>query len=195
MPRTVNDRRPDELLDAIVDYVAEHGLSDLSLRPLAKQVGSSPRILLYYFGSKEELISKIFARIRVQQQKWLDTAEESTLSETCLRVWRRMIRPEALSWFRLFFEAYGQALQQPKEHKTFLRNVTEDWIHPLSRSFEQSGCSREFAQTMSTVVLAGFRGFMLDYCATRDLARIQKALDCWARALDVYLESYLEINR
>jgi AcrR family transcriptional regulator len=195
MSRTASDQRPEELLDAIVDYIAEHGLFDLSLRPLAKQVGSSPRVLLYYFGSKEELIAKVFARIRIQQQSWLEAAEESTLSEMCLGMWRRMIRPDVLSWFQIFFEAYGQALRRPREHKKFLRSVSEDWIHTLARSFERSGCTREVARTMSTVILAGFRGFMLDYCATRDIKRIQKALAFWARALEVQLESYLEKNR
>ena len=76
------------------------------------------------------------------------------------------------------------ALRQPEEHKEFLKNVSEDWIHGLSRLHEQSGCASDTAGTMPTVLLAGFRGFMLEYCARRDRARIQKALACWADALE-----------
>ena len=56
MAGIVNPRRPVELLDAIIDYLLKHGVSDLSLRPLATAVHSSPRGLLYHFGSKEKMI-------------------------------------------------------------------------------------------------------------------------------------------
>jgi len=49
---------------------------------------------------------------------------------------------------------------------------------------EQSGRASDTVGTMPTLLLAGFRGFMLDYRATRDRARIQKALACWADALE-----------
>lgn len=54
----------------------------------------------------------------------------------------------------------------------------------LSRLLAQSGCASDTVGTMPTVLLAGFRGFMLEYCARRDRARIQKALACWADALE-----------
>src|ERR1051326_5685416 len=68
MVRTASETRPDELLDAVADYLAKHGAAGLSLRPLAKAVGSSPRVLLYYFGSKEEMLSKALARSRERQR-------------------------------------------------------------------------------------------------------------------------------
>ncbi len=54
MSRTPDDAHRTQLLNTIVAYVLKHGVATLSLRPLAKAVGSSPRVLLYYFGSKEE---------------------------------------------------------------------------------------------------------------------------------------------
>lgn len=63
MARTVDEARPGELLDAIVAYIAKNGVAELSLRPLAKAVGSSPRVLLYYFGSKEDLLAQAIKRL------------------------------------------------------------------------------------------------------------------------------------
>ena len=57
MARTADEQKRVDLLERIVDYVMANGLSDLSLRPLADAVGTSPRVLLYYFTSKEELIA------------------------------------------------------------------------------------------------------------------------------------------
>src|SRR3954451_5011316 len=48
--------RREELLEAAYAYVLRHGLSGLSLRPLAREVGSSPRVLLYLFGTKDGLV-------------------------------------------------------------------------------------------------------------------------------------------
>jgi AcrR family transcriptional regulator len=68
MARTADAERPAALLDAVVKYLATHGVADVSLRPLAKAVGSSPRGLLYYFGSKEELVALAFAQLRDRQR-------------------------------------------------------------------------------------------------------------------------------
>ena len=43
----VSSARRDELLDRAYRYVPEHGLSAMSLRPLATEIGSSPRVLLF----------------------------------------------------------------------------------------------------------------------------------------------------
>jgi len=45
--------RQDELLELAYRYVLAHGLADMSLRPLARAIGSSPRVLLYLYGSKD----------------------------------------------------------------------------------------------------------------------------------------------
>ena len=66
MSRTADDARRAELLERAVDYVLRQGLAQLSLRPLAKATGSSPRLLLYYFGSKEALVVEIIRRVRVR---------------------------------------------------------------------------------------------------------------------------------
>ena len=68
MSRTADEARRAELLDRAVDYVCRYGLAELSLRPLAKAVGSSPRVLLYYFGSKEALVVEIVRRGRDRQR-------------------------------------------------------------------------------------------------------------------------------
>ena len=47
--------RKAELLDRAYAYVLEHGLADMSLRPLATAIGSSPRVLLFLFESKDNL--------------------------------------------------------------------------------------------------------------------------------------------
>ena len=69
----VSERRA-KLLEEVFDYVLSNGPAGLSLRPLAAGVNTSPRMLLYFFGSKERLISEALAEIHVREQ--LDFARE-----------------------------------------------------------------------------------------------------------------------
>ena len=63
--------RQAELLELAYRYTVEHGWAELSLRPLARAVGSSPRVLLYLFGSKDELIRALLARARTDELELL----------------------------------------------------------------------------------------------------------------------------
>ena len=52
------DRR-EELLDQVADHVLEHGLIGLTLRPVAAAIGTSDRMLIYHFGSRDALVSAV----------------------------------------------------------------------------------------------------------------------------------------
>jgi AcrR family transcriptional regulator len=187
MPRTANPARPAELLDAIVAYLATHSVAELSLRPLAKAVGSSPRVLLYYFGSKEDLVVQALAHLHQQQRDAfhaLEAAHADSLSATCRAIWRHMRAPRYESAFRLFFEAYGLALRHPRRFRAFLDTTVDQWLVYIVPPLRHEGYSDSEAHAIATVFVAGFRGFMLDYCATHDRARIDRAVDLWARSLD-----------
>jgi len=188
MGRVANKQRPEELRRAIVSYLLEHGLSDLSLRPLAKAVGSSPRVLLYYFGSKERLVTKVLADIRREQAAILGEDRTATFAEGCMLAWKRMRGPDWEPFFRLFFEAYGIALRSPRRYKSFLQATVEDWLQLISRPLADRGYLPEDARAFATVLLGGLRGFMLDYANTRDRKRVDRAVALWARGLDRMLE-------
>lgn len=56
------DKRSD-LIDQLADHILAEGLLHASLRPLAKAVGTSDRMLLYYFKDKDDLIEAVLERI------------------------------------------------------------------------------------------------------------------------------------
>jgi AcrR family transcriptional regulator len=192
--RTANSERPEELLSAIVRYLGRHGLADLSLRPLAKAVGSSPRVLLYYFGSKEQMIIRILEHFRERQRISYDRISAASLADACRIVWKRMSAPASLPLFRIFFEAYGIALRQPRRYKDFLRATIEDWLNLIADPLVREGHPRADARALATVILAGLRGFMLDYCNTRDRPRIDRAVDLWLETLDTMLPNLSEAS-
>ena len=187
MSGVVNARRPVELLDAIFDYLLKHGVSDLSLRPLAKAVRSSPRVLLYHFGSKEAMVDRVLSHIREQQRtRYAQMSPTSAfpVSAGCREIWQSMTAPQSEPHFRLFFEVYSLAMQRPRRFADFLHNTVEDWLEFMVAPMCREGCRRDDARALATIVLAGFRGLILDYCATHDRRRLDRALDFWLHGLD-----------
>lgn len=190
MSRTANKERPKELRRAILKYLIKHGLSDLSLRPLAKAVGCSPRVLLYYFGSKEKMVSEVLAEARQRQQTAYDKVETGNFAENCEIVWKRMSAADSEPLFRLFFEVYGIALRHPRRYKAFLHHMIEDWLRDIADPLCREGHSRAEARAFATLVVAGLRGFMLDYCATHDRRRVDRAVKSWLVTLDSMLPEH-----
>ena len=62
----------ENLLPLLAAHVLEHGIAGLSLRPLAKAAGTSDRMLLYHFGSKDNLVADLLAFIASGFQLALD---------------------------------------------------------------------------------------------------------------------------
>lgn len=185
--RTANLERPEELLDRVADYLSANGVAELSLRPLSKAVGSSPRVLLYYFGSKEELVAKALMRLRERQRaiyRSMKTANFASPGDVCRAVWRHMSSPEYERLFRMSLEMFTMALRNPGRFSEFLHTSVEDWLEFLAAPLILKGYVASDARAHATVVMAGFRGFMLDYCASQDRKRVDHAVELWLRALD-----------
>ncbi len=183
MPRPVNKKRPAELEDAILRYLLKHGLAGLSLRPLAKAIGSSPRVLLYHFGSKEKMVVKVIAAIRRRQRDAFAKIQAKTYLDAYRNVWKEMSAPASEPLFRLFFEIYGIALRHPRRYQAFLRATIRDWLDLIAADLCSEGLNPQNSRIFASVVLAGLRGFMLDYCATHDRRRVDCAVDLWLNAL------------
>jgi AcrR family transcriptional regulator len=187
MSRPVNEKRPEELRNAVVRYLIKHGLNGLSLRPLAKALGCTPRVLLYHFGSKEKMIIEVLAQVRRRQRAAYGRIEEASLTGCYLAIWKRMSAPDSEPLFRLFFETYGIALRRPRLYKAFLHHTIEDWMQPITDELDAELHQRKQARAIATIVLAGLRGFMLDFCTTHDRKRVDEAVELWLRSLDSIL--------
>jgi AcrR family transcriptional regulator len=167
MARPVNPTRKSETLDRAAGYVLDRGLAGLSLRPLAAALGTSPRMLLYDFGSKQRLIADVLAEIRRREERLLD-ADVRTLED----VWAWISAPEREPFLRLFFEVYIDALKDGDASP-----LVEDWLAFLSSRVDES---------TATLLIAVVRGLLLDRLATGDEERTDAALALAARLLPAF---------
>lgn len=170
------------LLERVVDYVREHGVGALSLRPLAKAVGSSPRVLLYYFGSKEEMIVEALGSMRDRQKVEFARLNElggASSTDACKAVWDVMSSPPGRHAFGTFVDIYALALRDPSKLPGFLENTVESWLSFGEDGRLAEGYTLAQSRAIATVIIAGFRGFMLDLTATGDTERVRAAVALW----------------
>ncbi|MCH9640254.1 MAG: TetR/AcrR family transcriptional regulator [Actinomycetia bacterium] len=168
--------RRGEILDAVIAHVLDHGIGTMSFRTLAAAVGVSHVTLHHHFGTKDELLVEIFDEIG-KRQPIPDQLSNDDIEVLVRQLWHLWTQPEGARQFRLLFEAYGQALRNPEEHRALLNNIVTRWIEVIRRLALQAGCPRCDADDFATVLVAQLRGLQLDLLATDDHDRVNSALD------------------
>lgn len=174
----------ERLLVAILAYVAERGVSDLRLREVAAAVGTSHRMLIYHFGSREGLMVAIVRAVEAAQRAFLaELASDPSVSEAdAIRLmWRRLADPALWPNERLFFEIYALALQDRPGTAGLLDDIVDAWIEPAAAWATRRGRPSEAARADARLGVAVMRGLLLDLLATGDRAAVDAAVERYAR--------------
>ncbi|MGH6646839.1 TetR/AcrR family transcriptional regulator [Aquabacterium sp.] len=174
------------LLDGAIAHVLQHGYQDVSLRAMAEQLGTSHRMLIYYFGSADGFWQALLARLRRTQ---IDKLAQKSLQKqmpSIEEVWADLTSPPRLPLFRLMFQIYGKALGEPDRHQVFLRQVVGQWLESLTQSLiAQHELPPAQARAQARLRLAVMRGLLLDLLTTGDLKGTTQALRLFARSVDL----------
>lgn len=179
MGRQPDAQRKAELLEAIVAYLMRNGLADLTLRPLAGALGTNARMLLYHFGSREQLITEALATVRARQKKmleeWAAEGAGQPLAERFHRFWAWLSSAEMEPYLHLFFEVQVYALRQREAFVPLLTGAVDDWVSYIARDLEKQGVPPSRALSAATILVGATRGLLLDLLATRDRERIDRS--------------------
>lgn len=176
----VSSARREELLDRAYRYVTQHGLSAMSLRPLATEIGSSPRVLLFLFGSKDGLVRALLARARADEMAYVQRARLETgvdLTRVGVESWRWLTADEHRGLLTLWTESYARSLIEPEgPWAGFAASTVDDWLTLLADTQPPGERNTAAGEARRTLVLAVLRGAMLDLLATGDVARTTRAV-------------------
>ena len=177
-----------QLLEAAIAHVTDHGLADLSLRSLASELGTSHRMLIFHFGSKERLWTEIVHAVEQRERARLAALvpDPSQPTREAMWAWWKHISDPAL-WpsERLFFELYGQALQGREHAAQFLGGIVEDWVAPIAAANIAAGVPEALAHARARLGVAVTRGLLLDLLATGEIDRVDDAMRTF---IDLYQE-------
>ena len=168
------------LLDAVIAHVAEHGISDLSLRELAAAIGTSHRMLIHHFGGKDGLRVAVVHEVEERQRAAALAIDPSLpLDEAMRSFWRHISDPTLWGNERLFFELYGQALQG--RTKEFLDGIVDAWLEPAALLLEDYGVPEPRATARLGIAVT--RGLLLDLLATGDREGVDAAMEVHIAAI------------
>ncbi|MFF7792869.1 TetR family transcriptional regulator [Streptomyces sp. NPDC007991] len=179
-----HEGRRAQLVDAAVDHVAAHGIADLSLRGLGAAIGVSHRMLIHYFGSKEQLLVEI---VRTSERRQRDVLSRLRLepglspADVARLLWQRLTDPRLAGQERLFFEICGHALRGRPEAVQALEGFVTDWLEPLVAAEVGAGTEPAAARNRARLGLATVRGLLLDLLATGDRAGVDSAMEEFLR--------------
>lgn len=184
MPGSANGGEARErLLVRVIEALAEHGVGDRSLRQIAAAAGTSHRMLIYHFGSREALLVEVVRAMERRQREVLATlaTSEGSGAERAREFWRRISDPGLAAYERLFFELYGQALAGDSAATPLLEGSIEAWIEPLGELVAPDADPDDpVRRARARLAVAVGRGALLDLLATGDREGVDRAVEEFA---------------
>jgi len=167
-------------LAAILDYLMDKTLAELTFRSLAEGLGVSSYVLVYHFGHREQLVNEIIRTIESR----LDSIRATDVQDIDREAWRAFLL-ESWRWTmaqrnrhlaRLEFEATAQDIvaDSPRgtaqEHFRMLHEKARDWLI-------LQGIREEFANTDARLFTAAFYGLQFDFVVNNQPEEASKAFD------------------
>jgi AcrR family transcriptional regulator len=178
MARTPDLQRRRRLLDAVFEEFAAGGVGDRSLREVAAAVGTSHRMLLHHFGSRESLLVAIVEEAERRQMALVPDLPMDP-AEGFAAMWADLRRPELRRLERLFFECYARAAQGEKPFTQMVPGAVDGWL----RQVEAAAAGVPYDGPMARLGLAVTRGLLLDLVATNDEAGVDAAAQAFIELL------------
>lgn len=180
-------KRREQLLAAATDYFLEHGIAGVSLRPLGSAIGSSARLLIFHFKSKEALIAASLDELERRLQASFETMMHShqlrrdTTQFEALWLWAT--QPRNLRCLRLAYEVQILSMRDTAMANE-LRPMTTRWMRLVLDMLPEG----EEDPAIRSMFTAFFDGLVLDLLSTGDRRRTSEALHAFSRLTTALLE-------
>lgn len=178
--------RRELLLDAVTDHVLANGLIGLSLRPVAAAVGTSDRMLVYYFGSRDELVSAVVNRAGDRSIAVVEGLEGAPSVRVAVnRLWAAYQCEPLMSCMGLYVQAAATGFLGREPYLREARHNNQRWSAALRAYFVRSGAPSSRVDRVIRFVDSALYGFHLDRITDQpaelargvaDLARAAQAI-------------------
>jgi AcrR family transcriptional regulator len=169
--------RKEELTETLIEYLLAHGLSELSLRPLAAELGTSARLLIYHFGSKDGLLAAamdaMHSHLRSSLQALATAGTPKRDTRVLRQFWDWAIAAENFPHLKLLYELQILAARQPETYGPFWEQATAGWLELIKGLLPADKQNAAIA----SLPIAVFDGLFLELMTMGDRQRTTRALD------------------
>lgn len=151
----------EEILEGALAAASEDGLSRLTFGRLARRLGVSDRIIVYYFPSKDDLVGEVLLHLDGSLESALAPALSSPVAdhvELVRAVWPVLARPEVDPVFALFFEAAGLAAAGIEPYCALVPGLVAHWVEWAAGFIVGSAAHR---RTEAAAAIATLDGLLL----------------------------------
>jgi AcrR family transcriptional regulator len=172
----------ERLLHSVIAELDAHGLRDRSLRDIAQGAGTSHRMLIHHFGSRDGLLVAVVETVEAsERERSAEVAgvEPGDVDDAIRAAWRHFAQPRQAGRERLFFECYARALQGEQPFARLLPDAVTRWVDMVAAGERARGTAAPLARARARLYLALIRGLLLDLLATGDRRGTTAALDAF----------------
>lgn len=181
MSRPTEPQKKQELLEQCLSAAIEAGALDSSINMIANKIGTSGRMLVYHFGSKQELERQLIGLLetRLRQKLWsfqsLSLVGADCLAEPLLEMWSHLTSPDMLGLLKLTMELNQRAIQGDSETQRFVEQESQKWIDSLFNLTND--------KTTALLLFHLFQGAILDFLTTGNEQRGQQTIKAFTETL------------
>lgn len=169
--------RKEELLEDLIAYLVRHGVADVSLRPMAAAVGTSARLLIFHFRSKERLLGEVLEAMQARLQRSLGelmTAESVPGRPAALRLlWDWALKDANFVQLRVMYQLNVLAVQDHKTYGKYLKRNSLNWLDVVQSVLTPA----QRSPTLATLIVAVFDGLFIEVMSTGDRRRASASID------------------
>lgn len=178
VPRPLDHARRAELLSGVIDYIAERGLAELSLRPLADYLGTSSRMLIHYFGTKEQMLVAALETQRPDIPAMFGEVSDPRVLRT------RLAQSFAVNTsgagavsLRVLLQVLAAAAVPHSPFRPYADDAVTAVIKSLAEALHRIAPAHEDPEAAATLLVSGMRGLIQDWTITADTPRITRAVN------------------
>ena len=181
MSRPLEPEKKQALLEQCLEASIVSGVLDISINTIAKNIGTSGRMLVYHFGSKQELERQLITllEIRLREKLWscqtISPEMSDSLTVPLLEMWRHLTSPEMHGLLKLTMALNQRAIQGDVETQCFLERENQQWVDALTLLTND--------KTIALALLYLFQGAILDFLTTGNAERGEQSIKRFAEAL------------
>lgn len=148
----------DDILEGALETAFADGLSQVTYGRVARRLGINDRTVVYYFPSKNDLVTDVLAAIGAQLQEALApalTAGAADHTAIVRAAWPIVARTEVDAIFALFFEANGLAAAGREPYDVVVPALVDAWIGWVAHHIEGTPARRRSEAEAAIALIDG----------------------------------------